>query len=101
MRRVRAALYLDFDNVFGGLLQLDPEAAIQFAEDPSCWLDRLTSSLTVDGHRRWLILRCYMNPAGWVPHPDPNAGVPKLFFSRFRPIFTCSRTARASARQAV
>jgi uncharacterized LabA/DUF88 family protein len=88
MTRVRAALYLDFDNVFGGLLQVDPDAAIQFAEEPGSWLDRLASSLTVDGQRRWLVLRCYMNPAGWVPHPKPSAGVPRLYFSRFRPFFT-------------
>ncbi len=30
---VRSALYLDFDNVFSGLFKLDPEAAIQFAEE--------------------------------------------------------------------
>jgi uncharacterized LabA/DUF88 family protein len=85
---VRAALYLDFDNVFSGLLKLDPDVAIQFAENPGSWLTRLSTSLTVDGPRRWLVLRCYMNPAGWVPHPDPEAGVPRLYFSRFRPFFT-------------
>lgn len=88
MVKVRAALYLDFDNVFGGLLKLDPEAAIQFAENPGSWLTRLSTSLTVDGPRRWLVLRCYMNPAGWVPHPDPTAGVARLYFSHFRPFFT-------------
>lgn len=88
MVRVRAALYLDFDNVFGGLLKLDPEVAVQFAENPGSWLTRLSASLTVEGPRRWLVLRCYMNPAGWVPHPDANAGVTRLYFSRFRPFFT-------------
>jgi len=88
MIRVRAALYLDFDNVFSGLLKLDPDVAIQFAENPGSWLTRLSTSLTVDGPRRWLVLRCYMNPAGWVPHPDPEAGVARLYFSRFRPFFT-------------
>lgn len=87
MDRARTALYLDFDNVFGGLIKLDPDAAIQFAESPGVWLTRLSTSLTVDGPRRWLVLRCYMNPAGWVPHPDPDAG-PRLYFSRFRPFFT-------------
>ena len=88
MIRVRAALYLDFDNVFSGLLKLDPDVALQFAENPGSWLTRLSTSLTVDGPRRWLVLRCYMNPAGWVPHPDPEAGVARLYFSRFRPFFT-------------
>lgn len=88
MIHVRAALYLDFDNVFSGLLKLDPDVAIQFAENPGSWLTRLSTSLTVDGARRWLVLRCYMNPAGWVPHPDPEGGVARLYFSRFRPFFT-------------
>lgn len=88
MDSVSSALYLDFDNVFSGLLDLDPDVAIQFADDPGRWLSRLTDTLLVDGRRRWLVRRCYMNPAGWVPHPNPQAGMPKLFFSRFRPAFT-------------
>lgn len=88
MASVSSALYLDFDNVFSGLLDLDPDVAIQFADDPGRWLNRLTDTLLVDGPRRWLVRRCYMNPAGWVPHPNPQAGIPRLFFSRFRPAFT-------------
>ncbi|QSB14219.1 NYN domain-containing protein [Natronosporangium hydrolyticum] len=89
MRRVRAALYLDFDNVFGGMLKLDPDVAIQFATEPGSWLGRLSESFTIEGPRRWLVLRCYMNPAGWVPHPHPHEGAPpRLYFSRFRPLFT-------------
>jgi hypothetical protein len=87
MVHVRTALYLDFDNVFGGLLKLDPDVAIQFAENPGPWLKRLSGSLTVDGPRRWLVLRCYMNPNGSVPHPDGGAAS-RLYFSRFRPYFT-------------
>ncbi|MFL6063490.1 MAG: NYN domain-containing protein [Friedmanniella sp.] len=83
MSPVRAALYLDFDNVFGGLYRLDPEAAEQFAEDPSVWVRRLQRSVLVDGPRRWLVLRCYLNPAGWVPNGDG-----RVYFSRFRPYFT-------------
>ena len=88
MDRVRAALYLDFDNVFSGLLKLDPDAAIGFAQSPDVWLTRLSTSLTVDGSRRWLVLRCYMNPAGWVPHPHPAGDLTRLYFSKFRPFFT-------------
>lgn len=88
MDSARTALYLDFDNVFGGLIKLDPDAAIEFAQNPGAWLTRLSSSLTVENPRRWLVLRCYMNPAGWVPNPDPEASTPRLFFSRFRPFFT-------------
>ena len=88
MVRVRTALYLDFDNVFGGLLKLDPEVAIEFAQNPGSWLSRLSTSLPVEGPRRWLILRCYMNPAGSVPNPDSRAGATRLYFSSFRPFFT-------------
>ncbi|BCY06852.1 NYN domain-containing protein [Actinoplanes sp. L3-i22] len=87
MARVRAALYLDFDNVFSGLIKQDPDVAIQFAKDPAAWLVRLTTSLTVDGPRRWLILRCYMNPGGWVPNPDTGATQQRLYYSQFRPFF--------------
>ncbi|MDP9799596.1 uncharacterized LabA/DUF88 family protein [Catenuloplanes nepalensis] len=88
MGPVRAALYLDFDNVFSGLLKQDPGVAMQFAEEPGGWLERLATSLTVDGPRRWLILRCYLNPNGSVPAPDPALNGPRLYFSRFRPSFT-------------
>ncbi|MEU4423389.1 NYN domain-containing protein [Actinoplanes sp. NPDC024001] len=87
MARVRAALYLDFDNVFSGLIKQDPDVAIQFAKEPGAWLSRLTTTLTVDGARRWLIVRCYMNPGGWVPNPDPAAGQQRLYYSQFRPFF--------------
>jgi uncharacterized LabA/DUF88 family protein len=87
MNHVRAALYLDFDNVFGGLYKLDPEAAIQFANQPGAWLERLSTSFTGDGPRRWLVLRCYLNPAGWVPHQEPSGESTRLYFSKFRPLF--------------
>lgn len=87
MKYVRTALYLDFDNVFGGLLKLDPNVALQFARHPEKWLHRLSNELTLDGARRWLILRCYMNPGGSVPHPEKGNGY-KLYFSEFRLAFT-------------
>jgi uncharacterized LabA/DUF88 family protein len=85
MPRVRTALYLDFDNVFSGLTKLDPEAALLFAQNPNLWLDRLAESLTVDGPRRWLILRCYMNPSGYAPNPSTSE---RQYFSRFRDSLT-------------
>src|SRR4051794_10873057 len=88
MDRVRAALYLDFDNVFTGLIRQDPDVALQFAEDPGGWVSRLAGALPVQGPRRWLVLRCYMNPAGWVPHPEASSSTPRLYFSKFRPMFT-------------
>ena len=30
----RSALYIDFDNFFGGLLRSDPQAAVRIAERP-------------------------------------------------------------------
>lgn len=86
MEPVRSVLYLDFDNVFGGLLKLDPKLAVRFAEDPQRWLSRMAAGADDELVRRWLVLRCYMNPAGWVPHPE-NDGA-RLYFSRFRPSFT-------------
>ena len=85
MTPVRTALYLDFDNVYSGLAKLDPEAAVVFAQNPAVWLDRLTEQLTVDGPRRWLILRCYMNPSGWVPDPSAQG---RQYFSKFRQSLT-------------
>ncbi|GAA2371898.1 NYN domain-containing protein [Dactylosporangium salmoneum] len=84
---MRAAFFLDFDNVFSGLFKLDPEVAVLFATEPGTWLRRLSTTLTPDDPRRWLILRCYLNPAGWVNARD-GAGEPtRLYFSRFRPSF--------------
>lgn len=87
MGHVRAALYLDFDNVFSGLYKLDPEVAVQFASEPGDWLRRLSTTLTVDAPRRWLVLRCYLNPAGWVFHPEPSGEQTRLYFSKYRPRF--------------
>lgn len=86
MTPVRAALYLDFDNVFSGLLKLDPDLAQRFAEDPAEWLRRLSEELTIDGQRRWLVLRCYLNPEGSAPNPTRPGE--RLHFSRFRRHFT-------------
>lgn len=81
----KSALYVDFDNFFGGLLAVDPKAAIDVVQTPSLWVERLRVAHS-QGGRRWLVLRCYMNPAGWVPHP--NMAGERLYFSKFRPFFT-------------
>ena len=74
-RRLRCALYVDFDNVFIGLQQLDPRLAERFATDPGHWLGELATGADDDGTftRRFLVLNCYLNPA---------------VFSEFRPHFT-------------
>lgn len=82
----RTALFVDFDNFFGGLLAADPRAALAVVERPSVWLRRLADAHHDDVSRRWLILRSYMNPAGWVD--DPRAPGTRLYFSKFRPFFT-------------
>lgn len=87
MDHVRVALYLDFDNVFIGLFKLDPAVAIQFASNPGDWLARLLSLPAPGGSRRWLILRCYLNPAGWVAHRNATGEQERVYFSRFRPSF--------------
>ncbi len=85
MSHVRTALYVDFDNVFGAFLNLDPTLGMAFAERPGDWLGRLSEQLGAD--RRWLIRRCYMNPLGSVPHPDLDRSQ-RLQFSNLRSNFT-------------
>lgn len=82
---MRSALYIDFDNFFSGLLEVDPAAAMEVAQKPSVWVHRLRSVHSENG-QRWLVLRCYMNPAGSVSHPTRPGE--RLFFSKFRPFFT-------------
>jgi len=74
-RRLRSALFVDFDNVYIGLARLDPAAAEAFATDPGHWLSELGQGSDVDGDltRRFLVRACYLNPS---------------VYSRFRPNFT-------------
>lgn len=74
-RRLRCALFVDFDNVLIGLQQLDARLADRFATDPGHWLGELATGADDDGPftRRFLVLNCYLNPAR---------------FSEFRPHFT-------------
>lgn len=82
MSYVRTALFLDFDNVFSGLCKLDPQVAVRFASDPGAWLRRLSTTLVSDAPRRWLVLRCYLNPSGWA-----QSGADKVYFSQYRQAF--------------
>jgi hypothetical protein len=74
-RRLRCALFVDFDNVYIGLQRLDPVAAEAFASSPAHWLTALETGNDADGEfsRRFLIRACYLNPS---------------VFSQFRPNFT-------------
>ena len=74
-RRLRCALFVDFDNVYIGLQRLDPGAADAFASSPAHWLTALETGSDADGEfsRRFLVRACYLNPSA---------------FSQFRPNFT-------------
>lgn len=102
----RAALYVDFDNVFSSLAALDEWAAWSFATEPARWLAWLERGAGA-GPRRLLVRRCYLNPAGWH-EPEPGGSLaayvqqPRIYFSRFRSDFVraglqvvdCPRLAR-------
>jgi len=65
---MKSALFVDFDNVYTQLRQLQPTAAERFARQPIEWIRWLTESLEIPtGHdpqarRRLLVRRCYLNP---------------------------------------
>ncbi len=65
---MKSALFVDFDNVFSQLRQLQPDAAERFARHPSDWIGWLTKSLELPAphveseQRRLLVRRCYLNP---------------------------------------
>jgi hypothetical protein len=75
---VRSALFVDFDNIFINLQQLDNRFAIEFGTSPDTWLSWLEREMpctNLDNEassRRILIRRTYLNP---------NA------FSSYRPYF--------------
>lgn len=78
---LKCALFVDFDNIYLGLQNLDQAAAEQFATDPARWLDWFIQGMPAsEGERTGpaqprsaLIRRCYLNPRT---------------FHRYRPYFT-------------
>ena len=88
MERLRSALFLDFDNVFGGLLNLDREWAFTFAEKPGEWLNTFMDFSRQDGRRDLLIRRAYLNPAGSVFDRERGNVNDRIYMSRFRPNLT-------------
>ena len=65
---MKSALFVDFDNVYTQLRQVQPAAAERFARQPIEWIRWLTETLEIPvGHdpaarRRLLVRRCYLNP---------------------------------------
>ena len=65
----RSALFVDFDNIYLGLRQLDPEAAEEFATNPGrwlAWIERYSPERELGSSdppvRRILLRNCYLNP---------------------------------------
>lgn len=87
--RLRSALFLDFDNIFGGLLSLDRDTAKRFATNTGHWLDRLAMLGMEAGSRRDLLVRrAYLNPAGRVEDEQDGNANGFLYLQKFRPDLT-------------
>jgi hypothetical protein len=81
-KRLKSALFVDFDNIYLGLRQLDEDAAEKFASNPAHWLKWLEEGMPgladqgkTSEKRDILIRQCYLNPRG---------------FQQYRPYFTRS-----------
>lgn len=107
MDRIKSALFLDFDSIFGGLYSQDPQSACDFAENSSKWLAALSTCRLPEGaHRRDLLIRrVYLNPRGGVKDEErgkkgwlsfQNFG-PKLIQSGFEVMSCFSLTNRKNA----
>lgn len=79
----RSAIFVDFDNIFITLWNLDRDAALAFASEPADWLQVLANTHLAGDERRWLVARCYLNPAGYMQLAGETGE--RLYFSRFRP----------------
>lgn len=75
---MKSALFVDFDNIYSGLRELDQATADRFAKSPAEWVGWMVNELTLPEHvtgdakRRILVRRCYLNPQA---------------YQRFRPYF--------------
>lgn len=84
--RVKSALFLDFDNIYGGLHALDSEQADAMADEPWQWLEDILEHASCEGKRDVLVKRAYLNPAGRVQNRDGTF----QYFSKIRPRLTRS-----------
>lgn len=78
--RNRAALFVDFDNIYLGLTRIDPDAAEVFATEPARWMAWLERGMRrADAEAQGaagtavLVRKCYLNPKT---------------FHKYRPYFT-------------
>ena len=100
---IRTALFVDFDQVYGGLYRIRPEAAERFATQPDKWLRFFEEGQHVKGldegdeptQRVILVRKCYLNPVGSVRNAVPSpyrSGPPgrdaQDSFSKYRAYFT-------------
>ena len=100
---IRTALFVDFDQVYGGLYRIRPEAAERFATQPDKWLRFFEEGRHVQGlddtdeptQRVILVRKCYLNPVGSVRNAvaspyrsGPPIRDPQDSFSKYRAYFT-------------
>ncbi len=86
MQRIKSTLFLDFDNIFGGLFELDRETAYALANEPIKWLEALATQPRPDGFQRdFLIRRAYFNPVGRVRDEKKGNESGWFWLSKFRP----------------
>jgi hypothetical protein len=93
MRQVTTALYIDFDNIYGGLAEFDRSTAEAFANDPARLLDFLSAGIDEDGpfRRRFLVRDCYINPQNFAKYR------PQFVAAGFRVIDCPSLTQRGKS----
>ncbi len=100
---IRTALFVDFDQVFGGLHRVRPEAAELFATQPDRWLRFFEAGGHAEAiaegsqmaRRNILVRKCYLNPSGIIRAAATNQYRPGRYaqdapptFSRYRAYFT-------------
>jgi len=83
---LKSALFLDFDNVYIGLNELDSQQAAEMAEEPWQWLRRLLEHAGSQVKRDVLVRRAYLNPSGRVSNREGTW----TYFSSIRPRLTRS-----------
>ncbi|MFQ4149002.1 NYN domain-containing protein [Arthrobacter sp. LAPM80] len=66
----RSAMFVDFDNVYSRLRQVDPAVAERFAREPVEWLKAVSNAdaPAAGGTRRFLMRNCYLNPEVFSPY---------------------------------